>query len=333
MLLEVNKIQSNEKMKNLIKEEILFKPWWGNGKKPAIFKVKKVGKVRVNYKNKQVLVVPYFFQVERRDGLEYMYYDEELKEDAPVYREIKGKYYYFYFNRLTSPMFQQYRLSLEEAFRSNDINLPHRFYRAYRAHIGVLGFLDYNNLLYALYKEGYMRMEQIAKNIENDLPYYQNISDITLEISDYFSDSEWSELYEKAKLINDKIEGFPYAKKVPYGIALEEWKNLLFKYFGEKTPDGFLGLDENFFNYVHHRTELLYYPIFLHKSLYYFDSQDVPEDQSAYYAYYFFDKKYLANYRLSNGWIPTTVGGFLHGEWENFMRRLFWRRLKVIAKF
>ena len=181
---------------DLVKEEVLFKPWWQSGftgKKPSTVPAKYAGKIRLNYKNKLVLVVPYFFQVECSDGLEYIYYDEELKEDAPVYREIKGKFYYFYFNG-TSPMFQSYMLSPEEAFVSNDINLPHSYYRAYRAHIDVLVFLDYNNLFYALYKEGYMRMEQIAKNIENDLPYYQNISDITLEISDYFSESELPEL-------------------------------------------------------------------------------------------------------------------------------------------
>ena len=318
---------------DLVKEEILFKPWWQRGnnvKKPVTNRFKYAGKIRLNYKNKQVLVVPYFFQVERLVGLDWLYYDEKLMEDAPVYREIKRKYYYFYFNSLVDPLFQPYMLSPEEAFVSDDINLPHRFYRAYRAHIGVLGFLDYKNLLYALYKEGYMRMEQIAKNIENDLPYYQNISEITLEISDYFSDSELPELYEKAKLINDK-DHFTCDEKVPYGIALEEWKNLLFKYFGEKTPDGFLGLDENFFNDIHHRTELLYYPIFLHTSIYYFDSQQVPEDQRKYYAYYFFDKTYLANYKILRS--GSMVGGFLYYAWYSFMRKLFWRRLKVIAKF
>jgi hypothetical protein len=176
-------------------------------------------------------------------------------------------------------------------------------------------------------------MEQIAQNIENDLPYYQNISDITLEISEIIEYNEMPALYEKSKTINDKRAGFPYDEKMPYGIGLEEWKNLLIKYFGESNSNGWLGMDENYFNDFTYRTELWYFVFWLYKSNYIFDFRLIPEEERKYYAFFFVDKRYLVNYKLPEGRRTFRVGGNLDHVWLSFIRRLFWRRLKVIAKF
>jgi hypothetical protein len=111
-------------MNEKIKQELLFKPsndnfYLNNGEvTPTRYIYPYAGKIRLVYKNKLVLTLPYFFQVICRQYPAIWYYDEELEEYAPVYRKIKDKYYYFYLNALGRPMFQQYRLSIEEGMLS-----------------------------------------------------------------------------------------------------------------------------------------------------------------------------------------------------------------------